>query len=235
MIRSNLHQTQPILDTRSLGEQVYHYLCNLIIEGKLNYGETLSIKKIAEELKVSPMPVREAIKRLELEGVVTIYPRSRCMIKIPTQKSIQDALAMRELLETYCIATIYNTIQKKDLERLYIILDEMRRIVSRGQGPGEIQEYIRWDREFHTELCRLANNAYLSKFYEEISLHLNMNYIYNIAIPPDPLTTLEHHTQIVEALSRNSIDAVEIMKIHLDRSKKNVLEGPLFSTFFERR
>lgn len=223
----------PVLDTRSLGEQVYQYLCNLIIEGQLNYGETLSIKQIASELKVSPMPVREAIKRLELEGVVTIHPRSRCIIKVPTKKSIQDALEMRELLETYCIQSIYSTVDSRDLERLNYILDQMRSIVARGQGPEEIREYIRWDREFHTELCKLTNNEYLIKFYREISLHLNMNYIYNIAIPPDIATTLEHHTHIVKALSNHSPDAIELMKIHLERSKKNVLEGPRFANFPE--
>lgn len=233
MNRSNAQKSSPILDTRSLGEQVYQYLCDLIIEGKLNYGETLSIKRIAQELKVSPMPVREAIKRLELEGVVTIHPRSRCIIKVPTQKSIQDALEMRELLETYCIESIYRTVDPKELEKVNYILDQMRSVVARGQGPEEIREYIRWDREFHTELCRLTQNEYLIKFYKEISLHLNMNYIYNIAIPPDIATTLEHHTHIVKALANHSPDAIGLMKIHLERSKKNVLEGPRFANFPE--
>lgn len=233
MNQSNPQKSNPILDTRSLGEQVYQYLCNLIIEGKLNYGETLSIKFIAQELKVSPMPVREAIKRLELEGVVTIHPRSRCIIKTPTKKSIQDALDMRELLETYCIESIYRTVNPTSMEALYRILDHMRAIVSRGRGPEEVKEYIRWDREFHTELCGLTNNEYLIKFYREISLHLNMNYIYNIAIPPDIATTFDHHTHIVKALALHSPDAIELMKIHLERSKKNVLEGPRFANFPE--
>lgn len=233
MNRSNSQQSNPILDTRSLGEQVYQYLCNLIIEGRLNYGETLSIKATAQELKVSPMPVREAIKRLELEGVVTIHPRSRCIIKTPTKKLIQDALEMRELLETFCIESIYRTVNPQDLDTLYHILENMRTIVARGQGPEEVKEYIRWDREFHTELCRLTNNEYLIKFYREISLHLNMNYIYNIAIPPDIATTYEHHTHIVRALAHHSPDAIGLMKIHLERSKKNVLEGPRFANFPE--
>ncbi|MFQ3621511.1 MAG: GntR family transcriptional regulator [Spirochaetales bacterium] len=226
-------QKDPVLETRSLGEQVYQYLCAQIIEGNLNYGEILSIKQIASNLKVSPMPVREAIKRLELEGVVTIHPRSRCEIKIPTKKSIQDALEMRELLETHCIESLFNKLNLSDLQPLYGILENMRTIVARGQGPEEVKEYIRWDREFHTELCRLTRNDYLIKFYKEISLHLNMNYIYNIAIPPNIATTLEHHSQIVEALARHSPDAIEIMKIHLERSKQNVLEGSRFAHFPE--
>jgi DNA-binding GntR family transcriptional regulator len=58
-----------------------------------------------------------------------------------------------------------------------------------------------------------------------------MNYIYNIAIPPDIATTLEHHTHIVKALASHSPDAIGLMKIHLERSKRNVLEGPRFAHF----
>ncbi|GAB4221837.1 MAG: GntR family transcriptional regulator [Spirochaetales bacterium] len=233
MNRSNSKKLNSVLDTRSLSEQVYEYLCTMIIEGKLNYGETLSIKTIAQELQVSSMPVREAIKRLELEGIITIHPRSRCVIKVPTKKSIQDALEMRELLETHCIESIYTKVAPSDLEHLYHILEQMKRIVAEGQGSEQVKQYIWWDREFHMELCRLTNNEYLLKFYKEISLHLNMNYIYNIAIPPDITMTLEHHTHIIEALSRHSPDAIELMKIHLDRSKRNVLEGPRFASFPE--
>lgn len=57
---------------RSLTEQVYHYLCDSIIGGQFNYGDMFSTKQLAQELSVSMMPIREALKRLEVGGLVEI-------------------------------------------------------------------------------------------------------------------------------------------------------------------
>ncbi|MCK9288376.1 MAG: GntR family transcriptional regulator, partial [Sphaerochaetaceae bacterium] len=70
-----------IIEKRSLAEQVYHYLCDSIIGGRFNYGDTLSTKQLADELSVSMMPIREALKRLEVDGLVEIKPRSMCVLK----------------------------------------------------------------------------------------------------------------------------------------------------------
>ena len=67
-------------DTPSLVDRVYTHLLNRIIMGAIRYGEAISIKAVAAELSVSSMPVREAVKRLEFEGVVTIKPRSACRV-----------------------------------------------------------------------------------------------------------------------------------------------------------
>jgi len=75
-----------IIEKRSLAEQVYIYLCNSISNGKLKYGDTINTKRLAEELQISMMPVREALKRLEMEGVVEIRPRSMCLLRTPTKR-----------------------------------------------------------------------------------------------------------------------------------------------------
>ncbi len=102
----------------SLGERVYRHLCNQIIEGNIRYGEILNIKLIARELDVSPTPAREAIKRLEMEGLVSIKPQSTCLVRIPTRKSILSALDMRELLEIHCIETVHAGIEPGKLKAL---------------------------------------------------------------------------------------------------------------------
>jgi DNA-binding GntR family transcriptional regulator len=221
---------QTAIETRSLGEQVYQRLCNQIIEGSIDYGACLNIKKIAGELKVSSMPVREAIKRLEMEGVVAVKPRSTCIVRVPTQASVLNALDMRELLEMHCINSIFPDISPARLAGLKEITRTMNRIVEKGKTTQEIREYRNYDRRYHTELCSLADNHFIDKFYRETSLHLNMKFIYDIAIPPDIVGTYHDHSEILDALARNSRQAVTIMKKHLQRSRQNVLSGRLFSS-----
>jgi DNA-binding GntR family transcriptional regulator len=217
-------------ETRSLAEQVYQSLCNRIIEGSINYGECLNIKLIAREMNVSPMPVREAIKRLEMEGLVIVKPRSTCLVRIPTRKSILSALDMRELLEIHCAEAIYPTVDAGRLKTLRGITQTMRESVEKANQPQVMKEYIKLDRQFHTELCSIAENDFIDKAYRETNLHLNMSFIYNVSIPPDVAGTYQAHVELVEALARNSKLAVSIIKKHLRRSRQNVLSGALFSS-----
>jgi DNA-binding GntR family transcriptional regulator len=213
----------------SLAEQAYRHLCNRIIEGSIDYGESLNIRQIAERLNISSMPVREAMKRLEMEGVVTITPRSVCRVRIPTRQSILNALEMRELLEIHCVETIYPTIGSAQLRSLRRLVGTMKGIAEDRTRSPQVKRYIAVDREFHTQLCAIAQNAYIDKSYRETSLHLNMRHIYNLSIPPDIPRTYREHAELVQALSRNSRQAVTIIKRHLVRSRQDVLEGSLFS------
>ncbi len=68
--RGAAHASQP-----SLSRMVYDHLVDQIIRGRISYGDTLNIKAIAREFGVSPMPIRDAIKRLEAENIVAVRPR----------------------------------------------------------------------------------------------------------------------------------------------------------------
>jgi len=216
-------------DTDSLAERAYRHLCNHIIEGSIDYGESLNIRQIAAHLDMSSMPVREALKRLEMEGVVTIKPRSVCRVRIPTRTSILNALEMRELLEIHCVETLYPAIEAARLRGLQRLIVTMRDIAANRSRSPWLRRYIAVDREFHTQLCAIAHNDYIDKSYRETSLHLNMRHIYNLSIPPDIPRTAREHAELVAALARNSRQAVTIIKRHLARSRRNVLEGSLFA------
>lgn len=92
------------IDTSSLVDRVYEYLLDQIVTGAINYGDNISIKQIAAELNVSTMPVREAVKRLEFEQVVSIKPRSSCRVRKPSRKMIMEVYELREVLELYAVS-----------------------------------------------------------------------------------------------------------------------------------
>jgi len=214
----------------SLSERVYEFLSNQIIEGKIKYGQKLNIKDISEKLNVSTMPVRDAVKKLELENIVQIKPRSNCFVKVPTQKSILDAVEMRMLLETHAVQRILESEDEKDLSRLSELTRYMQEIAQGDRTGAAIQRYIQLDRLFHTELCALSANEYLQKFYREVSLHLNMTFIYRIGIQPNISGTLENHLTLVKLLSENSRQALSVLEMHLEQSRSNIIQGELFQS-----
>lgn len=218
------------LQTKSLSEQVYDYLTTQIIEGTLEYGMNLSVKEIASSLGISTMPVREAIKRLETEGVVSIYPRSRCLLRTPTKKSILEAAEMRETIECYCVRRVLSMSVEPDVGGLQELLRLMGEVVGQGTESGPVGRYIRLDRLYHSELCRLSGNHYAEKFHRELNLHLNMTFIYGLGVPPDLVETYEQHRRISDHIARREEAAVLLLEEHLALSRRNIEHGALFAS-----
>jgi DNA-binding GntR family transcriptional regulator len=219
-----------VIEYQSLSDKVYEYLCNQIIEGKITYGEKLSLKRISEQLKVSTMPVRDALKKLEMENVVQINPRSHCIVKVPTKKSILDAFEMRRLLELRVVEMIHGGVTERELAPLSKIVTEMCNIVGSNVKSRSLRRYIHLDQLFHTTLCGLSENEYLQKFYREVSLHLNMTFTYRIGIPANISGTYREHKRIVEHLSSKSTEALAVLKKHLNSSKNNIVKGDIFKS-----
>ncbi|HCJ95120.1 MAG TPA: GntR family transcriptional regulator [Sphaerochaeta sp.] len=214
------------IERRSLAEQVYMFLCNAIIGGRYKYGETLSTRSLADELKVSMMPIREALKRLELEGIVEIKPRSMCVFKTPTKETIRAALDVRELLEVYCVKSTYVDVSAERLVPLHEIIQRMAASID-GEH-FDLKRYIMDDWRFHITLCSLVDNEFINKSYRELNLHLNMNFMYDIGIVPNVEQTFQDHIQLGEALEQHDPVAVHIIRKHLATSRHNILDGEFF-------
>jgi DNA-binding GntR family transcriptional regulator len=214
----------------SLSDRVYEYLSNEIIEGNIKYGERLNIKAISERLDVSTMPVRDALKKLEMENIVRIKPRSNCVLTVPTKKSILDAVEMRELLELHAAKLVYRTITEDALRPIRRIVAEMGPLTRGTPDRDKMNRYIYLDLSFHTELCNLAGNDYLKKFYREVNLHLNMKFIYRIGTPPDIRETFPDHKRIAEKLAKNSEESLDLLEAHLRRSRSHIVQGRLFQS-----
>lgn len=217
-----------IIETRSLAEQVYLYLSDSIIRGRFNYGETINTKQLTKELRVSMMPIREALKRLELEGIVEVKPRSMCVITTPTREIINSAISVRELLETYCVKNTYDSVSLEQLKPLRTITEDMARALKEAP-QDDLRQYIHHDWRFHIFLCGLMNNVFINKTYRELNLHLNMYYMYDIGVKPNVSQTFRDHIDLLDAMERKDSKAIEIIERHLRTSRLNIMGGKLFT------
>lgn len=216
---------------RSLSGQVYEYLSEQIIRGVIKYGDRLNIKTIAAELEVSPMPIRDALKRLEMEQVVVIRPRSTCYVRVPTRAKTLEAVAARRMLEMFAVREAYSTVTAEELIDLKRILDEMADLIRRTSGNRTrmaVDAYIELDRQFHTELCALAKNDYVNRFYRETDMHLSMSFRYGVGVCHGIAATFDDHEQIYQHLAANSAEAVECLETHLLQSRRNIMNEPTF-------
>lgn len=241
MIGTNIAETIDTVlseDTRSLSDQVYDYLSKKILQGEFAYNEKLNIKKIAAQLNVSSMPIRDAMKRLEIEGIVIVKPRSNCYIPMPTKHQAMNAVDTRRMLEMFAVSSIYKTPHHDVLHDLDIILDEMRVIAEIHPDKHDddaVREYIELDRRFHTSLCGMAENEYINRFFREINMHLGMSFSYGCGVCHGVSSTYEEHQTIVKHLYECSADVITDIESHLLKSRYNILQEAAFLSLPDRK
>ncbi len=213
-----------------ISDRIYELITQEIIEGTIRYGDRLNIKEIAQRLQVSPMPVRDAIKRLEHEGIVVVKPQSTCYVRMPTQKSMIDAFELRYILEISSIEKIYPMVRLEDLKDMKYFLDRMEELVPSKYHPDTMKEYVKYDQLFHREICVLAGNEYLLRSYKYATLHLNISLTFNAGAEPDMQQVESDHRLLFKYLNQNSEQCVAVLRRHLNTCKRNMISGEVFKS-----
>ena len=201
----------------SLVDRVYTHLLNRIITGAIRYGDAISIKSVAAELSVSSMPVREAVKRLEFEGVVTIKPRSACRVRVPSRRMILEVYEVREALEGYAVLHTSSR-DPGAIGRLRVIVEKMRLLSSEPSADTREQRAIELDRQFHAEIIGLAGNELLASFSRQLSVHVNMTLMHEKTYHALEDQWAEMHAEIVDSLENNPQRAVELLREQFARA-----------------
>ena len=196
----------------SLVDRVYTHLLNKIITGTVRYGDAISIKAVAAELSVSSMPVREAVKRLEFEGVVTIKPRSACRVRVPSRRTILEVYQVREALEGYAVMSGTGRRDPAAISRLRAIVEKMRLLSAEPSADTREQRAIELDRQFHAEIIGLAGNELLDSISRQLSVHVNMTLMHEKTYHALESRWAEMHAEIVDCLESNPNRAVDLLR-----------------------
>jgi len=200
--------------SKSLVDRVYEYLLDQIITGAIRYGDTISIKGMAGRLSVSSMPVREALKRLEFEGVVDIKPRSSCTVRVPSRRTILEVYALREALEVYALSCCGGRFPRASLARMEGIVARMRAL-GKEQDPVEKEKKaIALDREFHGEICALAGNDLLNATYRQLTLRVNMTLMHEKTFHTMEEDWAKMHADVLSCLQKDPVRAVGLLRSH---------------------
>lgn len=205
-----------------LRDVVFQTLREYIVKGKLKPGERLREISLADQLGVSRTPVREAIHKLEQEGLVDLIPRRGAIVAKMTEKKIRDVLAVRKSLEALAGRLACEHMTPEKLSRLKEVANEF--CISLKMDDENRQAQL--DEEFHETIYQVANNQLLIQLLQTLREKM---YLYRLAYIKDEeshTTLVEEHKKILEGFENANPEAVEIcIRQHIHNQELSIIQG----------
>lgn len=206
---------------KPLREVVFDSLREAIIGGVLRPGERLMEIQMAEELGVSRTPVREAIRKLELEGFVVMMPRKGAYVAGISLKDIADVFEVRVSLEALASGLAAERITGEELEELERILVRKAELIT----DGNLAAFVESDTQFHDSLYRCSRNQRLIQMLNNLQDEIQRFRSVSLAFPGRMQEALEEHRKIVEAVAeRNVSEAQAAAWEHIEKAENSLLE-----------
>ena len=203
-----------------LRDVVFQTLRQAILKGELQPGERLMEIKLAERLGVSRTPIREAIRKLELEGLVVMIPRKGAAVANITEKDTKDVLEVRRTLEMFAVEVACDRITQEQL----IQLKEAAKAFEASKGSMDLIRIAETDMYFHEIIYEATQNERLVQMLN--NLRENM-YRYRIEYLKDPNyydSLVREHQAILDAVeSGNKEQARASMRAHIDNQQLAVI------------
>ena len=203
-----------------LREVVCESLREAIRKGLLKPGERIMELQLAEELGVSRTPVREAIRKLELEGYVVMMPRRGTYVADMSIRDINEIFEIRTALEALSNELAAEHITEEELEHLQRLLV----IIGGYVKEGSLDKIVETDIEFHDLLYHAARNSRLVGIISNLRDQLTRFRTLSMSYPGRLEETIEEHRLIVEAIARGDCKAARrAAKRHMENSEKTLM------------
>ncbi len=209
-----------VVGAYSLRGQIFNKLRNRILKGEYKEGELLQEIKISELFGVSRTPVREALKQLELEGLVTMLPNKGAKVSAISDTDIKDIYDIRCLIEGLAARWAAEKITDEQLENMRKILD----LAEFYTLKNDINSIAEQDNRFHKALYEACSSKYLQHILIDFHQYSQQARLKSFSNSNRAKYALEEHKAIFYALEQRDAQKAEICaNRHVENAKKNLL------------
>lgn len=204
-----------------LRDVVFNTLRQAILTGELKPGERLMEIHLANRLGVSRTPIREAIRKLELEGLVTMIPRRGAEVAQITEKSMQDVLEVRRAVDALCVELACERISEEELKSLKEACIHFERAV-RSKDAKKIAQA---DVELHDIIVKATGNSRLVQLVNNLSEQMYRYRYEYIKDSSQHSRLIEEHRIIYESIVKKDKEtASQAAKLHIDNQEKAIMK-----------
>lgn len=205
---------------KPLREIVFETIRNAIVSGDLKPGERVMEVQMAESLGVSRTPVREAIRKLELEGLIIMLPRKGAYVADLSVKDLTEVMEIRASLEGLAAGLASVRIDAAEIEELEIYALKFHKSIEE-----DVDVLILRDFEFHEAVFKASRNERLIQLNNNLIEQVQrFREMYHKKVNKPKETSKEHYA-IVEAISNGDVDRAEkLARVHIENTEKAILK-----------
>ncbi len=215
LTKINLDNYKPLRDI------VFENLRSSILEGKLKAGQRLMEVQLADQLGVSRTPIREAIRKLELEGLVVMLPRKGAYVANMSFKDLIDVLEIRASLEGLAASLAAERRDEHVIE-----LEKVAKEFEESVKNSDLENVLKKDIEFHEKIFSMANNKRLSQLINSLweQVHrFRVTYVSNFEATQ---SLVEEHYRILEAIKSGDCEqAKKYATEHIELAEQFFVEN----------
>lgn len=206
----------------SIRERAYLHLKDLILEGELKAGDRLVERELAEKLKISRTPIREALFRLESQGFVKTVPRKGVIVADITEKEIMEVFTILSSLEVLAAKL---AVQKLDDETTKKFEDAIQLVEERLQEKN-YDDYSDLHAKLNHLLYSSAKNSKLYEILSGLSDYIRAFAKIGYKSKGRPEQSMKEHIEIMKAILNKETEMAEYLtRIHIENSKKAYIES----------
>lgn len=205
---------------KPLREVVSEALREAITNGSIKPGERLMEIQLAEELGVSRTPIREAIRRLELEGFLVMVPRRGTYVADLSIKDINEVFEIRTSLDVLAAGLAAERITEEELEQMERLLVQIGEYID----AGDADKIVEADGQLHDILYQASRNDRLVGIINNLREQFTRFRSISMAYPGRIKNTLEEHRRLVEAIAQRDPDlAQQCAREHMENAEQTLL------------
>lgn len=204
-----------------LRDVVFNTLRQAILRGELKPGERLMEIQLANKLGVSRTPIREAIRKLELEGLVLMIPRKGAEVADITEKSLLDVLEVRRALEELSAQLACDRITEEEILELKVAAEEFKKVLK----SSDVTEIAEADVRFHDVIYLATKNQKLISLLNNLREQMYRYRVEYLKKEEVYEQLIREHEEIIEHISRREKDeATRIVCQHIDNQMDTVMD-----------
>jgi len=215
-----INAEQSLQNYPSKTEKVYELLVESIIKRRLSLGERLVERNLAEKLGVSKTPVREALNRLNKEGLVEGTPYYGFFVALISSKDMEEIYKLREVLEGLAARDATRKIKEEQIRQLNSIIQSFENCVRKK----DLECYSSLDLKFHNLLAAISKNGRLSQIMQLLRNQTRILMSTSVVLPGRVEASLREHKKVVNAIVSHKPNLAEqFAREHIKNVKKAVL------------
>ena len=208
--------------TTPVREKVYSQLKSAVLSGRFDPGERLTEEHLAKKMKVSRTPVREALHKLESEGLIKPLETRGFIASRDSKEEVEELFELRSILEGYALRLVSQTVSEKALEELNSLVERAEKALEKGS----IDAVFEWNTQFHDALHELVYHKHrLYRLIVDIRKYVLRYRKDTLHYPDGGKKAVEGHRKILLALRLRDPDLCErMMREHIQQAEKDALQ-----------